>query len=330
MAVYTHLTRTQISRYARWFGLSEPTAVKGIAAGTINTIYALQCAEGRFILRLLENRSRTDARFEEALLLHLERAGLSVPSMLQSPRHGGVVTLSSRQHLSIFRWMPGRETAVFELEPHHAGQVGVFLGRMHAATQSFRRRRRNRFAPEYVDRFLSASERFVDGHSDQGMRRHIRSLRSELTRFQWPTRVPVGVIHADLFVDNAFFRRGKLSGVLDFEMACTSPLIYDVAASLMDWAFEKDRFVRPRARALLAGYQSERVFAAAEKRQLFAMCRYIATRYATSRFYDFEVSAHPDAERAYKDYRHYMLRLGALKSVGARGLRELVDSTAHH
>ncbi|MEO1174585.1 MAG: phosphotransferase [Myxococcota bacterium] len=240
------------------------------------------------------------------------------------------MTLSSRQHLSIFRWMPGRELANFELEPDHAEQVGDFLARLHSTTQSIRRRRRNRFAPEYVDRFLVGCERYVDGHPDRQMGRDIRILRSELNRFRWPAHLPGGIIHADLFVDNVFFRRGRLSGVLDFEMACTSPLIYDVAGALMDWAFEKDRFIRSRAQALLHGYQAHRRLLSAEKRQLYSMCRYIATRYATSRFYDFEVSAHPDAERAYKDYRHYMMRLRALKNLGATGLRELLEQTAGH
>ncbi|MEM6731438.1 MAG: homoserine kinase [Myxococcota bacterium] len=327
MAVYTHLTDRQLERYARWFGLESLHEARGVPGGTINTIYSLKTADGRFILRLLENRSRTDARFEEALLRHLHGEGISVPRMLESPSHGGVISLGTRQHLSVFEWMPGRELAPFELQPEHAGQIGTYLARLHAATASLRRQRRNRFLPEHIDRKLGTCERYVAGDVPQEMRRHVGMLRRELDRFRWPTRVPLGIIHADLFVDNAFFKRGRLTGVLDFEMACSGPLIYDVAVALLDWAFERDRFVRPRARALLAGYQKERPLNVSERAALFPMCRFIATRYATTRFYDFEVTAIPEEDRTYKDYRHYVARLAALRTLGAAGLRELVNST---
>lgn len=327
MAVYTHLSERQLARYARWFGLGALRSARGVPGGTINTIYALETDEGRFILRLLEDRSLTDARFEEALLAHLDRAGIAVPKMLASPRHGGVVSLGSRQHLSIFEWMKGRELAPFELRPDHCHQIGRYIARLHHAALSLRRRRRNRFSPEHIDRKLSACERFVAGGAPQEMRQHISTLRRELELFRWPSRVPAGIIHSDLFVDNAFFSRGRLSGVLDFEMACNGPFIYDLAVALLDWCFEHDRLKRPRARALLAGYQTLRPLTVPERAGLFAMCRFIATRYATTRFYDFEVTALPEEDRTYKDYRHYMARLGALRSIGSRGLRELADRT---
>lgn len=327
MAVYTHLTEHQLQRYARWFGLGPVRRSRGVPGGTINTIYALETDEGRYILRVLEDRSTTDARFEEALLRHLARSGLEVPHMLDSPRHGGIISIGSRQHVSMFEWMKGRELAPFELEPGHCRQIGEYLARLHFVARSLRRRRRNRFSPEHIDRKLRTCERFVANGAPHDMRRHVASLRRELDRFRWPARVPVGIIHSDLFVDNAFFSRGNLSGVLDFEMACNGPFIYDVAVALLDWCFQHDRLLRPRARALLDGYQRLRPLTVPERAGLFSMSRFVATRYAATRFYDFEITAVPEEDRTYKDYRHYMSRLGALRSLGARGMRELADST---
>ena len=79
----------------------------------------------------------------------------------------------------------------------------------------------------------------------------------------WPTDLPAGVIHADLFPDNVFFLGDKLSGLIDFYFACNDFYAYDVATCLNAWCFEKDHaFNLTKGTALLAGYQSR---AAAER-----------------------------------------------------------------
>ena len=35
----------------------------------------------------------------------------------------------------------------------------------------------------------------------------------------WPSKLPNGIIHGDLFIDNIFFKKDKLSGVIDFYFA---------------------------------------------------------------------------------------------------------------
>src|SRR6185436_11792830 len=108
-------------------------------SGTINTIYDVSTTRGRFILRILENRSPKDAEFEEALLVHLRERGLTVPRMVGAGKRGRVISIAPRQHLSVFQFLPGREIGVFEVRPEHCRQVGEFLGTMHMAARGLKR-----------------------------------------------------------------------------------------------------------------------------------------------------------------------------------------------
>ncbi len=75
----------------------------------------------------------------------------------------------------------------------------------------------------------------------------------------WPRDLPTGIIHADLFPDNVFFRDRALSGLIDFYFACTDFLAYDIAICLNAWCFEPDlSFNVTKARLLVASYRAVR------------------------------------------------------------------------
>ncbi|MGO6908410.1 phosphotransferase, partial [Rhizobium ruizarguesonis] len=92
-------------------------------------------------------------------------------------------------------------------------------------------------------------------------------IRSELDFLSaaWPSGLPAGVIHADLFPDNVFFLGDQLSGLIDFYFACNDLLAYDVSICLNAWCFEKDgAYNITKGTAMLEGYQSVRPLSDAE------------------------------------------------------------------
>ncbi len=316
MAVYTHLSDTDLRQYLQYFSAGELIEAKGISAGTINTIYELQTTRGRFILRILEGRTRADARFEEELLVHLHKHELAVPRMVDAGKRGHVVSINPRQQMSIFEFLPGREVAVFEISPDHARQVGGFLSQMHIACRELTRRRKNRFGRE---RLLELLDICSAAEPSAPLVRDIAELRDELETYKPPKNLPRGIIHGDLFVDNVRFSHGELCGVLDFEMASSGLLIYDLCVAICDWAFSKNTLQPDLTRALVEGYVEHRGLHEAEKRYLFQLTCFVAARFTVTRIHDFEVMVPPDAERLYKDYRHFLQRLRSLKELGQEG-----------
>ena len=80
-------------------------------------------------------------------------------------------------------------------------------------------------------------------------------FRGKLRRWNicWPAGLPTGIIHADLFPDNAFFADGAISGVIDFYFACNDALAFDIAIRLNAWCFDNGTLCPDRAEALTGG-----------------------------------------------------------------------------
>jgi len=103
----------------------------------------------------------------------------------------------------------------------------------------------------------------------------------------WPSQLPQGVIHADLFPDNVFFLGDQLSGLIDFYFACTDTLAYDVAICLNAWCFELDHSYNvTKGRALLQAYATKRELSAPEREALPLLARGAATRFLLTRLVD--------------------------------------------
>jgi homoserine kinase type II len=109
----------------------------------------------------------------------------------------------------------------------------------------------------------------------------------EFLEAAWPGDLPAGVIHADLFPDNVFFRDHTLSGLIDFYFACTDFLAYDLAICLNAWCFEPDAsFNVTKARLLVARYRAVRPLDPAELAALPLLARGSALRFLLTRLYD--------------------------------------------
>ena len=125
----------------------------------------------------------------------------------------------------------------------------------------------------------------------------------------WPSDLARGVIHADLFPDNIFFRGESFSGAIDFYFACNDYLAYDIGVCLNAWCFEPDySFNITKSRALLAAIKVFGKLDAREFEALPLLARGAALRFLLTRAYDWLNTA-PDAFVKPHDPIEYLRRL---------------------
>ena len=112
-----------------------------------------------------------------------------------------------------------------------------------------------------------------------------------MSKKKWPTNLPSGIIHADLFVDNIFFKKNQLSGIIDFYFAANDFFMYEIAICINALCFDKRNYKfkinNQKIKSLIKGYESVKKISTKEKKSLNILCRGAAIRYLLTRLYDY-------------------------------------------
>ncbi|HTZ34641.1 MAG TPA: homoserine kinase [Stellaceae bacterium] len=283
MAVYTEIADDELRNFVAAYDIGEVLSCKGIAEGVENSNYLLGTAHGSFILTLYEKRvSPADLPFFIALMDHLAHHGVACPTPVRA-RDGAALRELCGRPAAIVTFLNGMWPR--RIEPFHCAGVGAALAGLHRAGESFAMRRPNDLGLAGWRRLFAACA----ARADEVQAGLAAELGGELAALEaaWPQGLPSGVIHADLFPDNVFFRDRELSGLIDFYFACTDAFAYDIAVCLNAWCFEPDGgFNVTKARLLVGHYRTARALAPAELAALPLLARGSALRFLLTRLYD--------------------------------------------
>ncbi len=283
MAVYTEVADDDLARFIDSYGLGDVLTYKGIAEGVENSNFLVHTSQGRFILTLYEKRvDRQDLPFFLGLMEHLARAGITCPTPIRD-RRGVMLNELAGRPAALVTFLDG--IWIRRPRTEHCQAVGQALAKLHLAGRGFGLTRQNALGPAGWEpvfrRFESRADEVATGLGEE--------IQHELAELlpNWPQALPAGVIHADLFPDNVFFRGGELSGLIDFYFACNDYFAYDVAVCLNAWCFEPDfSFNITKGRALLKGYSTVRKLESAEREALPVLARGAALRFLLTRAHD--------------------------------------------
>jgi homoserine kinase type II len=283
MAVYTDVADDELRAFFALYDVGEVLSCKGIAEGVENSNFLVTTEQGNFILTLYEKRvAPQDLPFFIALMEHLARHGVACPTPLRA--HDGLA----------LRELCGRPAAVVtflagmwprRVQPFHCAALGTALAKLHRAGDSFAMTRAN-------DLSVAGWQRLYEACRDRAAEIQpglAEELGDELATLEadWPHWLPTGVVHADLFPDNVFFRDRDVSGLIDFYFACTDFLAYDLAICLNAWCFEADGSLNvTKARLLIDSYRQSRPLSSIELAALPVLARGSALRFLLTRLFD--------------------------------------------
>ncbi len=283
MAVYTDLSDDDLRGLIALYDIGELLSAKGIAEGVTNTNYLLGTSTGPYILTLHEDRvDEKDLPFFLALQEHWSAAGIVCPHAVHG-RDGETLRHVCGRPAAIFTFlngMPARRPG-----RAHIASLGETVATAHLASHDFTMTRPNALGLEGWKTFAAATA----ARADEIMPGLADGIAAEIAYLEnvWPADLPRGAIHADLSPDNVFFQGSRLSGIIDFNYACTDLFAYELAILINDWCFETDsQFNATKARALFAAYGAKRALTEQEIAAMPVLARGASMPYMLTRLYD--------------------------------------------
>lgn len=290
MAAFTTFSHEQLERYVSMFGIGELAGFEPIEAGIENSNYFVTLTSGdeqfEFVLTITEDLGFEDTAFFNDLLSVLDRAGLPVPNP-ERTLDGMATTIFCGKPAWLFPRLRGAHPV--EITVARCEAVGRALATLHLASRDARYRRDNPYSSRWAREVLAEKQHLLTD-ADSAL------LTETLARYEVLEQrndLPRGIIHGDLFIDNAFFDGDTLTGIIDFYHACEDALVQDLAITLNAWTVDEQGSPQDDlVQALIRGYESQRPLEPAEREALPDFIRAGAARFVLTRLVSGEDGAH--------------------------------------
>ncbi|MCF6282453.1 MAG: homoserine kinase [Candidatus Polarisedimenticolaceae bacterium] len=279
MSVYTRVERDQLESFLENYSLGTLRSFQGISDGIENTNYFVTTTQGKYVLTLFEALTAEELPFFLDLMAYLAKHEVPSASPL-ADRQGDFLRELNGKPAALVQRLSGR--GVEKPNEAQCAALGRMLGRLHRVGQGFEPQRKN---SRDVDWWPEAATKVMSKLSTADQ----QQLQSEMAYQASQSRdgLPRGVIHADLFCDNALFDGDQLTGIIDFYYACSDHLLYDLAVTVNDWCKKSDGSLdEQRTQALLSNYHHSFPLTAQDQQLWPVMLRAAALRFWLSRLLD--------------------------------------------
>ena len=287
MAIYTKLSEKNLEEFLLKYNLGKLSNYKGIQEGIENTNYFIQTDSGKFILTVYEKRvEEKDLPFFMGLLRNLFDANFPSPKPIIN-KNGNYISEISGKKAAIVSFLNG--SAKKNLSPSDCHKAGIQTAKLHMITKNLPGKRENRLSINSWRKIYKKIQKDCS-RIHPNLANTIEKSLNEIEN-NWPKNIPSGIIHADLFPDNIFFKGAKLTGIIDFYFSCYDFYAFEIAICLNALCFEGKKenlsFNVTKAKRFINGYSSIKKLSAEEKKSLKILCQGAAMRFLLTRVFDY-------------------------------------------
>jgi len=307
MAVYTKINKKDLFNINKNFDSKKFISFKGIKQGIENTNYLIRSKKEKFILTIFEKRvSKKEIPFFMKLMDQLNESKINCPKPLRNKKGNYLFKLRNKT-ACIVSFLKGKDKKTLNIK--NCYDIGKMIAEMHSSTKKIKLYRKNSMGIKNLNPLLNSikfkSKKFTN--IEKFLKINFKDIKKK-----WPKKLPNGIIHGDLFIDNIFFNNKKLSGIIDFYFAANDYFMYEIAICINALCFDKskNRFIlnKKKVKNLVKGYESIKKFSVKEKNSLNILCRGAAMRYFLTRLYDY-TNTPKTALIKIKDPREYYQKL---------------------
>ena len=307
MAVYTKINKKDLFNINKNFDNKKFISFKGIKQGIENTNYLIRSKKEKFILTIFEKRvAEKEIPFFMKLMDQLNGLKINCPKPLKNNKGNYLFKLKNKT-ACIVSFLKGKDKKTLNIR--NCYDIGKVIAEMHSSTKKINLYRKNSMGIKNLNPLFNSikfkSKKFTN--LEKFLRINFLDIKKK-----WPKKLPSGIIHGDLFIDNIFFNNNKLSGIIDFYFAANDYYMYEIAICVNALCFDKlkNRFTlnKKKVKNLIKGYENIKKISNKEKKSLNILCRGAAMRYFLTRLYDY-TNTPKTALIKIKDPREYYQKL---------------------
>ena len=240
----------------------------------------------KFILTIFEKRvSQKEIPFFMKLMDRLNNLKINCPKPLKNKSRNYLIKIKDKT-ACIVSFLDGKDKKKLSLK--NCFDIGKTVAQIHLSSRKIKLHRKNSMSIKNLNPLLNSikfkSKKFTN--IEKFLKTNFKDIKKK-----WPKKLPNGIIHGDLFIDNIFFKNNKLSGIIDFYFAANDYFMYEIAICVNALCFDKknSKFLinKKKVKNLIKGYESIRKISIKEKNSLNVLCRGAAMRYFLTRLYDY-------------------------------------------
>ncbi len=280
MSVYTSVSFSELENYLHNYAVGNLVSFEGISAGVENSNFFVYTDTGKFVLTLVESVQEEQLPFILGLVDHLAKNDLPCAQPIHL-NHGQLFGTLHQKPAVLMNCLEGKPLGTPNKK--QAAVIGQTLAQFHQLSSSMEMEQYT-----HIPQWCTELAAIVFPKLCKEKQTLLQHTLMETGDIDWTT-LPSGPVHADLFPDNAMFVEDKLSGLIDFYHACSTPYLYDLSVTLNAWCFNEQtsEFDNQKAQTLLSHYQEIRPLDPMEADLLPIMMRTAALRFWLSRLRDF-------------------------------------------
>ena len=287
MAVYTKLSEKNLKEFLKKYDKGQLLNYKGIQEGIENTNYYIETEKGKFILTVYEKRvQEKDLPFFMGLMRNLCDKNFPSPEPIIN-KNGNYITEIVKKKAALVSFLEGSSKE--KLSPGNCYEIGIQTAKLHSITQNLSLKRKNRLSVNSWRKMYTRIKKNcskIHPNLDKIIEKNLDKIEKN-----WPKNIPAGIIHADLFSDNIFFQKDKVTGIIDFYFSCNDFLAFEIAICINALCFEGKKqnlsFNVTKAKKFIDGYNSIKKISTNEKNSLKILCQGAAMRFLLTRVFDY-------------------------------------------
>ena len=219
------------------------------------------------------------------LMDQLNNFKINCPKPLKN-KSGNYLIKIKNKTACIVTFLDGKDKKKLNLR--NCYDIGKLVAQMHISSRKIKLHRKNSMSIKNLNPLLNSikfkSKKFIN--IEKFLKYNFKDIKKK-----WPKILPNGIIHGDLFIDNIFFKKNKLSGIIDFYFAANDFFMYEIAICVNALCFDKKNskfhINKKKVKNLIKGYESIKKISLKEKKSLNILCRGAAMRYFLTRLYDY-------------------------------------------